>query len=275
MDSRSQTDEFLILRGRDYQETDRLLVAFGRRVGKISALAKGARRSGSHLKAAVLPFCYSRLQLRPPRRGANGGLWIVTQGETIEALPQLREDLNRIACASYIGELLDIALPEEKPQESLFVLGSAALTLLAGTESGEEAYLPLRYFELRLLGELGWRPRFDICARCGRKVGAGQAGQNTRYLPGPALGGVICADCIMARGGGQLPSAEDSLSPGAVRIMERLLNWDLRRLFNLRIGESLRREVETGIQAFLNYHLGNAAAKAKEQLLLYISDCRR
>lgn len=239
---------------------------FGRSLGKISALAKGARKANSKLKASVQPFCYSRLQVRPPGKSARaaGGLWIVTQGETIEALPQLREDLGRIACASYVGEMMDLVLPEEKPQESLFILSVAALTLLANTETAAQTYLPLRYFELRLLAELGWRPRFDICARCGHSVSGGW------YVAAPERGGLLCADCCGALAAGQLPPKAERLSAGAVMVLERLLNWDLRRLFNLRISEPLRQETEACINAFLDFHIGRGAAKARENLHLYI-----
>ena len=68
MDLRSQMDECLILRSREFQEADRLLTVLGRRLGRLSCLARGVRRPNSRLKAATLDFSYSKLQSGQRRR---------------------------------------------------------------------------------------------------------------------------------------------------------------------------------------------------------------
>ena len=85
MDTRAKTDECLILRGRDYKESDRLLIVFSRRYGKFSCLAKGVRRANSKLKAGTQLFSYSRLTFT-----AGKSLPLVTQGEAVEARAELR-----------------------------------------------------------------------------------------------------------------------------------------------------------------------------------------
>ena len=85
MDLRSQMDECLILRSREFQEADRLLTVLGRRLGRLSCLARGVRRPNSRLKAATLDFSYSKLQFAPAGRkaanaaGASSGLQLITQ----------------------------------------------------------------------------------------------------------------------------------------------------------------------------------------------------
>ena len=166
MDLRAQNDECLILRSRDFNESDRLLTVFGRNLGKMACLAKGVRKPKSRLKAATLPFVCGQLEFSasPRRAGQLGqvggqGLRLITQGETLHSLSELRDDLVKIGAANYVAEMLDWVLPPEKPQENLYILAVTVLLLLAALEEPRQQYLLLKFFELRLLGELGWRPR--------------------------------------------------------------------------------------------------------------------
>lgn len=256
MDTRAKTDECLILRGRDYKETDRLLVVFSRRFGKFSCLAKGVRRANSKLKASTQLFSYSRLTFT-----ASKSLPLVTQGEAVEARAELRDDLTKIACASYIGEMLDAVLPENKPQEGVFVLAAAALTLLT---SLDEPFLLLSCFDLRLLSALGYRLNFDACASCGRST------QGESFYVCPERGGVICTGC---RGRLTAGLAEQPLPPklsaGACRLLAGLLNWDLRRVFNVKATLAMRQEIDAALAFYLAYYLGAPAVRAKENLSVY------
>ncbi len=185
----------------------------------------------------------------------------MTQGEAVEARPELREDLTKIACASYIGEMLDAVLPENKPQEGVFVLAAAALTLLG---SLDEPFLLLSCFELRLLAALGYRLNFDACAACGRST------QGESFYVSPERGGVICAGCRGRLAGAY---AEDfpppQLSAGACRLLSGLLNWDLRRVFNVKAAPAMRQEIDAALAYYLAYYLGAPAARAKENLSVY------
>ncbi len=249
MDIRARTDECLILRGRDFGDADRILVLLFREHGKLSCIARGVRRPKSRLKASTQVFSYSRLTFSSGR----GSLGVVTQGETIDSLPALRADLTSIACASYVGELLDAVLPDGKKQESVFILAVTTLTLLAGDA---DPFLVLKYFELRLLAELGYRPNFAQCAGCGCHT------RLPRLYVEPSRGGLLCPGCAG-------PHRAAAVSAGAVLTLDSLLHWELRRIFNLRISPELRREVDNALALYLEYHLGAAAARARANLAVY------
>jgi DNA repair protein RecO (recombination protein O) len=252
MDIRAKTDECLILRGRDYNETDRILIVFSRERGKMSCLAKGVRRNNSRLKASCQLFSYGKLTFS----GGRGGLNIITQGETIDSQPALREDLTKIACASYVGELIDLALPEGKPQESLFILAVTTLTLLA---NADDPYLILKYFEIRLLAELGYRLQFGQCAYCGRGL------KMAKFFVAPERGGLLCSTCFRAQDGLEL-------SIGAVKLLDALLNWDLRRIFALKVSPAMQSEINAALAVYLDFFLGVQAKKARENLHIYYSE---
>lgn len=218
----------------------------------MSCLAKGVRRNNSRLKASCQLFSYGKLTFS----GGRGGLNIITQGETIDSQPALREDLTKIACASYVGELIDLALPEGKPQESLFILAVTTLTLLA---NADDPYLILKYFEIRLLAELGYRLQFGQCAYCGRGL------KMAKFFVAPERGGLLCSTCFRAQDGLEL-------SIGAVKLLDALLNWDLRRIFALKVSPAMQSEINAALAVYLDFFLGVQAKKARENLHIYYSE---
>ncbi|MDD2568175.1 MAG: DNA repair protein RecO [Clostridia bacterium] len=247
MDTRAITDEAIILRGRDYREADRLLVVLTRKQGKISALAKGVRKTNSSLKAVTQLFSVSTLTFSHSK-----GLKLVTQGQSIESMRLLREDLDKIAYASYIAEIVDMVLEEGKANEQVYVLVFTVLTLL---QAADDPYMIMRFFDLRMLAVLGYRPYLDSCVSCKRGL------HNGKFALSAARGGIICESCL------GLYNASP-VSVGAVRTMAKILDSDLRRLFNLKITKSMREEIDTAIANYMDYYL-EKAPKARAVLAQY------
>jgi len=178
----------IVLRHADWGEADRLVTLYTREQGKLRAIAKGARKVTSRKAGHLEPFTQVKLQLS---RGRD--LFIVTQADTVDAYLPLRESLVLTGTASYVVELLDrFVYEEEGLNPTLFRLLADTLQRLA---SGEEPWLAVRYYEMRLLDFLGFRPQLFECANCGREIKAED--QFFSFL----AGGVICRRC-----GGGLPN---------------------------------------------------------------------
>ena len=153
--------EAVVLRHADYGEADRMLTLYTRQHGKLRALAKGARKSASRKAGHLEPFTHVSLQLA---RGRD--LPIVTQADTLDAYLPLRADLTRTAQASYVLELVDrLTYQDEIGNPALFRLLTETLSRLA---AGKAAWPVIRFYEMRLLDGLGFRPRLFECANCGR-----------------------------------------------------------------------------------------------------------
>src|SRR5512141_1003694 len=179
---RSFRAEAVGLRHSDWGEADRLLVLYTREQGKVRAIAKGARKLTSRKAGHLEPFTHVKLQLAKGR-----DLLIVTQAETIDAFSALREDLTRTGYASYVIELLDRFTPEgEAGVPSLFRLLTETLSRLA---SEADPWLAVRYYEMRLLDFLGFRPQLVQCANCGREI----LPEDQFFSFG--AGGAICPRC--------------------------------------------------------------------------------
>lgn len=199
--------EGIVLRVRNLGEADRLVTLYTKEYGKINTVARGARRIRNRLLGPTLPFTHGRYLIFP-----NKGLHNLSQAEIIHSGQTLRDDLEKLAYASYVTELLDASTPEEDPTEGVF-------PLLAGTLSlGERGRfnLAVRAFEIRLMRELGYEPELYHCLNCHTEL--------HNQLHFTEQGGVVCQDCI-GHFPGYLP-----ISNGTWELMKRLLEWDFSRL---------------------------------------------
>lgn len=250
MDIRSITTDSIILRGRDYSEADRILILLTKDAGKLPAIAKSVRKQNSKLKASTQLFSHSRLNINKSRRSSLG---VVTQGETISSMMKLREDLSKIACASYIGEMVDMTMPDYRPNDQIYLLTLTAFSLL---QNLDDPYVLLRFFDLRLLAVLGYRPRLDACTKCGRSSRSGN------FLLSPYRGGIVCESCADRESG-------VAIGIDVLTVMDKLLTWDLRRLLNLRLNQKLRNRLDLALFNYMDYHL-EKSAKARDALYQYL-----
>jgi DNA repair protein RecO (recombination protein O) len=127
---RSFRAEAVVLRHNDWGEADRLLVLFTLELGKVRAIAKGARKMRSRKAGHLEPFTWVNLLLA---RGRD--LLIVTQAETIDPFTALREDLLLATHASYVVELLDKFTYEEGENPALYRLLVDTLARLSRAEN--------------------------------------------------------------------------------------------------------------------------------------------
>ena len=173
-------DEAVVLRTHKLGEADRIVTLLTRQHGKVRAVAKGVRRTGSKFGARLEPFMVADLQLYEGR-----SLDIVTQAESLGSYgAEISQDYAAYTAANAMVEAADkLTEAEGSLQQYLLLVG--ALRSLARGEHG--AGLTLDSYLLRALALAGWAPSFRDCARCGR------VGAHTAVVV--QLGGVVCDEC--------------------------------------------------------------------------------
>jgi DNA repair protein RecO (recombination protein O) len=179
--SRVYTTDAIVLRRGRFGEHGVLLTLFTPDQGKVAAIAKGVYRPASKLAGHLEPLLHVRLLLA---KGRN--LDIVTQAQVIHPFGTLRDDLYRTAAAWYAAELVDRMSESRQENRLLYELLLGLLTRLDGDRSPD---LLLRFFEMRLLGYLGYRPALWRCAQCGA------AAEDGAVLFSPGNGGLHCGEC--------------------------------------------------------------------------------
>ena len=173
----------LVVRGMDWSETSRITTLFTREFGKVRALAKGGRRLKSNFDCAfdLLSVCQIVFL-----RKAHGGLDLLTEARLEEQFPILRHDLHALYAGYYIAELLADGTQDYDPHPALFDVALESLRKLGRDVPPKEVATT---FELAWLRELGYSPRLDACATCGRE-------EVEEAAFSPAAGGVVCPICV-------------------------------------------------------------------------------
>jgi DNA repair protein RecO (recombination protein O) len=149
-----------VLHSYPYMETSLIVEAFARRFGRVSLLARGARRPRSAMRGVLLSFHPLQLSWSGSAELAN-----LRGAEWSGALRPLSG--RGLMCGFYLNELLLRLLPREDPHEALFDVYEVALASLSAEKSFAET---LRRFEKRLLAELGYAPVLERDAASGEPI---------------------------------------------------------------------------------------------------------
>jgi DNA repair protein RecO (recombination protein O) len=228
--------EGIVLKTHALGDTSRIVVVFTRDRGLIKLVAKGARRSPSRFGYALEPLSRSQFTYywKPDR-----DLHLVSQAETIDPIGSRLADLTRLAHGQAALELVDRVVWGPEPQPELFDL---LLATVEAAASAPVAALPATTlaFELQVASLLGYRPRLDACAGCGRDI-------SPRRLFSPARGGLICDSCAGSEAGAITLSA-DALA-GLALLLSRPVQ-DAGSYLELKRAGEIQRVVE----AFFRYH---------------------
>lgn len=179
----------LVLRSVEVFETSKVLTLFTRGLGKVSALAKGARRLRSPFGAGLdlLSVCDIVLLHK-----ASEALDLLTEATLVERFAPLHSDLNAFHAGLAISELLDELTEHHAPHPKLFDAAVVTLRHLGDPELRDRRMIR---FELACLRELGHMPSLDSCVHCGEIV----APDAERVPFAVASGGVLCNRCRPAQ----------------------------------------------------------------------------
>jgi DNA repair protein RecO (recombination protein O) len=232
---RSYRAQAIVLGHIEYGEADRILKLFTLEKGKITAIAKGVRKIRSRKSGHLQPFTLTNLFLAKGR-----SLDIVTQAETVDPFIGLREDLTRIAFASYVVEILDRFTYEEGPNVGLFRLLSRTLSRLETCSNPETV---VHYFEIRILDLLGFRPQLFACVDCGSTI------QEEDQFFSPLVGGVLCPRC-----GRRRPEAWP-VGKDVLRYFRHLQRSKWRQVAELLIPQAIEAGLATLLENYLTYLL--------------------
>jgi len=159
MVSHLQSCEALVLRHTNYGESDAILSLFSADYGLQKGFAKSARKSRKRFGAILDPFTQALFQWKPGR----GDLWLLQSAELITQRVGLRNNLQRLALASYGVELVILLLEEGESHPLIYELLCSFLDFL---EQGGNDLSARLLFELRLVYLLGYMPHLLHCSDC-------------------------------------------------------------------------------------------------------------
>ena len=222
-----------ILLGRqDYGEADRIVRLLSPEYGRISAIARSARRPGRRFSGGLEPGNSIKATLRD----RPGGLSVLEASDLLDGHLSARDNLESSALLAHCVELAGGLAREYQPEPRLYGLLQTALLLLDASTA-----LPSRAFrlgfDLKALTFAGLRPLLDRCVRCGEVPASNEAiclvetGQGVAHFACAPHGTPIHADFLQA--------------------LREILQSPLRELLDLAIPEGPPEVFSEAAEAFL------------------------
>ncbi len=180
----------IVLRVYPWSETSCIASIFTRDFGKLSVLAKGARRPKSPFEAALDLLSFCRVVFLPK---SGDSLDLLTEAKLQKRFRAGSRDILRLYCGYYVAELLDRLTDKGDAQPELFELAES--TLLALHDAAFQPAAIVLRFELQALRLVGHLPSWQTCVQCGNHVPLAEVA-----VVGMLAGGVLCDGCSsMAR----------------------------------------------------------------------------
>ena len=159
------TSEAVVLRTWPVHEADLIVSLFTRDYGKLRGVAKSALKSRKRFGGALEPMTLARAWFAERPRQE---LVRLDQLEIIRSPLSSPIDPARLTVLSFFAEVLEEALPEHDPQETIFRLLVSVLEHTTAVRSETvQPWMPLTYFSLWMTRLMGLLPDIAHCTACG------------------------------------------------------------------------------------------------------------
>ncbi|HEX8813008.1 MAG TPA: DNA repair protein RecO [Terracidiphilus sp.] len=238
------TSDAVILRTWPVQEADLIVSFFTRDYGKLRGVAKSALKSRKRFGGALEPMTMARAWFaeRPRQELARLDQLEIQRSPLSEPV-----DAARMTALSFYAEVLDEALPEHDPQETVFRL----LTAVLEYTTTAQPWMPVTYFALWMTRLMGLLPDLGHCTVCGEELVAGEI-SFSGYADG-----LFCG--VHAQGNAL---SEDSWKL-ALRMLKQPVAAFTEETWPRRRGQDLRRFAVQALERHLEKRLKSAEALAR------------
>ena len=235
----------ILLRKIEYGDHDFIISFLTRSKGKISVIAKNAKKSVKRFTGALDLFSVNQIHCAYPKK-KNNGLMILSQADLENGFGNIRYDVFKTAYAGFWVELTHFWLEEGKPQPELFDLLFFSLDMLnSGIISGEVIHL---LFQIRFMALSGFEPNIEYCGCC--KTPLDMIEQN-KVLFDFKEGRIICQNCIKreSRHG-------RAVSKGTLKQLFWINKNDVNRVDRIKFSGLAIKEGEGLLESFIPFHIG-------------------
>ncbi len=174
----------IVLRTIVYGDSDRVVTLLTRDHGKLTAIARGARKSVKRFGAGLGLFGIGEAVVSERNSDSGAEMGTLERFDARSGFPEILQDVIKVAHGGYASELVRELSPARQPEPRVFDLLVAFLERLS---HGAPRVERLRAFELALLDAVGLRPEILRCIGCDSEPEAG--------FFDVVRGGLICANC--------------------------------------------------------------------------------
>ena len=177
-------EEAIILSTRPFGESDKIVRFFTFTSGKLSGIAKGAKKSQKRFMNTLEPFTQVRIEyFEKP----TSSLVRIENADLGESNSGLEVSLKRVCAASFFTEFVDKLTKEKQRNEPLF---HTLKKILDSLKLVEFTVTDILYYELQMLRHLGYMLNLASCVHCGKAL----PDMEKLYFS-KERGGTLCPGC--------------------------------------------------------------------------------
>jgi DNA repair protein RecO (recombination protein O) len=236
----------VIIKTQDIKENDKIVWLFTEKLGKISTIAKGVKRTRNKLFSTTLPFSYGDYVLYKSKK-----FYVIDESNLIDSFQDLLDDLDTLTYASYFCELVDIGMDYEEKSEFLFMNLVTAFYLMKNHAVDIETLA--RAFEIKILKATGYGLNFDSCAICKKKI------STSNYLSMQYLGGV-CDECKKVNG--------ISIKNSTFNALKYISKVSLEKVYRVNLSREIKDELEKILSMIISQNYFRSPKSLKTLKLL-------
>lgn len=174
----------IVLRTVEFSETSLVVTLLTRDLGRVSAMAKGARRPKGPFEGALDLLAVCRVVVIRKRADT---LDLLTEAKLLRRFRGGERSLERTYAGYYVAEMLRLVTEDHDPQAELYDLAIQTLQEIDGTGDVASA---IAFFDAQWLRLVGLRPGTEGCTSCG-----GDVRDSPRIAFSFEQGGIICQNC--------------------------------------------------------------------------------
>ncbi|MBF0302041.1 MAG: DNA repair protein RecO, partial [Desulfamplus sp.] len=186
------TDSFstdaVLLRRIEYGDYDLIVTYFTRSMGRISVIAKNAKKSVRRFAGALDPFIAMNIECSLPKR--KGSLPVLNSVDIENPFANIRTSTAKTGYASYWIEIINSWMDDGKPDVAIYNLIFHVLESLNSGKIPVEVLSVI--FQIRFMGISGFTPNLMGCGQCGKSLDEIRQHKVTFDL---AAGRLICDRC--------------------------------------------------------------------------------
>lgn len=246
----------IVLRARSFGESDKIVSFLTESYGKVTGIAKGAKRSRKRFVNTLEPFVLVnlRFQDRP-----HSSLAFIHACDLIHPFKNLTTDLEKIAHACYVTEMADALTREREDNQALFDHLKDGLRFI---EERGASFSFLTFFAMRLLKVSGYEPMLKHCRRC-KKDWRAEPHDPWRFSPHD--GGILCPTCFAFRKDA-LP-----LSIEALRVLSQLQEENGVLSHHSSFSPSILKEAQSILRCFIQFQINKELKSAPFLEALFVA----
>ncbi len=227
----------IIIRTQNYLETSKIVVCYTKKQGKVSLIAKGARRPKSKLGGALDLLNHVHLVYYSKE---SRELQVLSQADICHSSQSYSREIPRFSLAMAAAEL--IGQLEMKEDKNVWLFNNLAETITS-IEKAVTPELILYQFIWRWLELSGFKPRLRRCLKCG------QIPQGEKVNFSFSVGGYFCSNCHQGH------DEYLQISIAGIHLILMLRDYAASQLINQRTTNFLLGELKNITWRFLQHHV--------------------